>query len=254
MRLGGQPNCVRARSPRPRPCRFMEMIPHAQEYLCGPRSGTPLVFAVLGGALVAAAWWAAAALGAWWPFVAAVCVAAALGFVNQLLFPLVLGPMLRSKLEHWPRMHAIERHYCKAVDAGRARFLVAHDAGDCVAGCALVLLGSEADIAAGGDGSSAGEPEAPENRHIARSSTATVSKVSVDARKRGLRIGAKLMAAAEACARSWGCARVELTTANQHAVEFYLRLGYTVSHHKRLLPWTTFRSVTMTKSLSKDAH
>lgn len=226
------------------------MIPHTQEYLCGSRSGTPIVFALLSGGLLAVAWWGASLFGSWWPVAIASCVAAALGFVNQLLFPYVLGPMLWSKLETWPRMHAIERHYCQTEDAGRARFLVAHDTDGGVAGCALVLLGSEAEIAAG----SAGGSESPENRHIARSSAATVSKVSVDSRKRGMRIGAKLMEAAEACARSWGCDRVELTTANQHAVAFYLRLGYTVAHENRMLPWAAFRTVMMSKCISKDAR
>lgn len=236
----------------------MEMIPHAQEQLCGPRSGTPLVFALVGSGLLGAGWWAAVLLSSWWPLALAFCLAAALGGVNRFLLPHVLGPMLRSKLDTWPRMDAIGSHYCQAADAGRARFLVAHGTDGNVVGCALVLLGSEAEISAGSSSSSSGGEcsgdDAPENRHVVSSSTATVSKVSVDSRKRGMRIGAKLMEEAEACARSWGCTRVELTTANQHAVKFYLRIGYTVAHEKRVLPWAAFRSVMMSKGLSSDAH
>lgn len=54
----------------------------------------------------------------------------------------------------------------------------------------------------------------------------SVNRVSVDATARKLKIGTKLMIAAEEWARARGATKIHLTTANEIASKFYVKLNY----------------------------
>jgi len=222
------------------------MIPHAQDGLCIRPLGTWAITVGGGALLVAAGFWLSEALEAQWPVYAGVTLAAAILLAQQCFIPLVGRRMLESSLRDNKPMRAIEASFCSPADKGRSRFFVAEREGTGEpVGCALVRLGSEAELKAFKDEPAPG----PGNRGLASSAVASVTKVSVCETARRGGVGLMLMDAAEEAAREWGCASVELVTANQKAIAFYQRLGYGVDKGKQMLPWAPFRAAFMSKRL-----